>query len=156
MQPSDLLAFSMLGLLHLLAAKGGALAARPGKQLCSLASSLLCLQHCIAAKGWKIIIADESHTLRTGGRAPDAAHTEATVSALKRSRRAILLTGTPSLSRPFDLFRQVSQQVQGSSKDVALKPAQAGEQRPTVSLDARLARHVADRSHQGVITCSDR
>ena len=102
------LVFYVLSLLHLMAAGGGALTACSAKQLCPPASSLLCLQHCIAAKGWKIIIADESHTLRTGGRAPDAAHTEATVSALKRSRRAILLTGTPSLSRPFDLFRQVS------------------------------------------------
>ena len=65
------------------------------------------LQHCLASKGWKIIIADESHTLRTSEKPPDARHTEAAVSAVRRSRRAIFLTGTPSLSRPFDLFRQV-------------------------------------------------
>ena len=66
-----------------------------------------CLQHCLASKGWKIIIADESHTLRTSEKPPDARHTEAAVSAVRRSRRAVFLTGTPSLSRPFDLFRQV-------------------------------------------------
>ena len=49
----------------------------------------------------------ESHTLRTSSKPPDALHTEAVVSAVKAARRAILLTGTPSLSRPFDLFRQV-------------------------------------------------
>lgn len=49
----------------------------------------------------------ESHTLRTSNKPPDALHTEATVTAVKLARRAILLTGTPSLSRPFDLFRQV-------------------------------------------------
>lgn len=65
------------------------------------------MQHCLASKDWKIIIADESHTLRTSEKAPDARHTEAAVSAVRRSRRAIFLTGTPSLSRPFDLFRQV-------------------------------------------------
>ena len=65
------------------------------------------MQHCLASKGWRIIIADESHTLRTSEKAPDARHTEAAVSAVRRSRRAIFLTGTPSLSRPFDLFRQV-------------------------------------------------
>ena len=65
------------------------------------------MQHCLASKGWKIIIADESHTLRTSEKPPDARHTEAAVSAVRRSRRAIFLTGTPSLSRPFDLFRQV-------------------------------------------------
>ena len=66
------------------------------------------LQHCLASKGWKIIIADESHSLRTSEKPPDARHTEAAVSAVRRSRRAIFLTGTPSLSRPFDLFRQVT------------------------------------------------
>jgi hypothetical protein len=49
----------------------------------------------------------ESHTLRTSNKPPDALHTEAVVCCLKLARRAILLTGTPSLSRPFDLFRQV-------------------------------------------------
>lgn len=49
----------------------------------------------------------ESHTLRTSNKPPDALHTEAVVAAVKAARRAILLTGTPSLSRPFDLFRQV-------------------------------------------------
>ena len=51
---------------------------------------------------------DESHTLRTADRAPDSKNTEATVAAVKTSEVAVLLTGTPSLSRPFDLYRQVS------------------------------------------------
>lgn len=51
---------------------------------------------------------DESHTLRTGDKAPDSGHTEATVRAVKAAEVAVLLTGTPSLSRPFDLYRQVS------------------------------------------------
>lgn len=50
---------------------------------------------------------DESHTLRTADRAPDSRNTEATVAAVKTSEVAVLLTGTPSLSRPFDLYRQV-------------------------------------------------
>lgn len=61
----------------------------------------------MAQFGWRVIIADESHTLRTSNRAPDARHTEAVASAVKRATRAIFLSGTPSLSRPFDLFRQV-------------------------------------------------
>jgi len=44
--------------------------------------------------------------LRTSNRPPDAQHTEAVVSAVRLARRAVFLTGTPSLSRPFDLFRQ--------------------------------------------------
>lgn len=65
------------------------------------------LQNCMASQRWKVVIVDESHTLRTSNKPPDALHTEATVTAVKLARRAILLTGTPSLSRPFDLFRQV-------------------------------------------------
>ena len=53
------------------------------------------------------MIVDESHELRTTATAPDSRHTEAVSATCKRSRRAILLSGTPSLSRPFDLFRQV-------------------------------------------------
>lgn len=61
----------------------------------------------MAARGFKVVIVDESHTLRTTAVPPDSGYTEATVAALKRASRAILLSGTPSLSRPFDLFRQV-------------------------------------------------
>ncbi|KAL4428086.1 hypothetical protein ABPG75_002175 [Micractinium tetrahymenae] len=64
-------------------------------------------QNCMASLRWRVVIVDESHTLRTSSKPPDALHTEAVVSALRLSKRAILLTGTPSLSRPFDLFRQV-------------------------------------------------
>ncbi|PSC75396.1 DNA annealing helicase and endonuclease ZRANB3 [Micractinium conductrix] len=63
--------------------------------------------HCMACLQWRVVVVDESHTLRTSSKPPDALHTEAVVSAVKAARRAILLTGTPSLSRPFDLFRQV-------------------------------------------------
>jgi len=63
----------------------------------------------------------ESHTLRTSCKPPDALHTEAVVSAVKAARRAILLTGTPSLSRPFDLFRQV-----GGSKFEQARRANGG------------------------------
>ena len=65
-------------------------------------------QGCMAQVGWHVVIADESHTLRTSNRAPDARHTEAVASVVKRAMRAIFLSGTPSLSRPFDLFRQAS------------------------------------------------
>lgn len=62
---------------------------------------------CMASVGWKVVIADESHTLRTSSHPPDAFHTEATTAVARRAKRAIFLTGTPSLSKPFDLFRQV-------------------------------------------------
>lgn len=52
-------------------------------------------------------ICTESHVLRTSSYAPDALHTEAVVATAKRASHAIFLSGTPSLSRPFDLYRQV-------------------------------------------------
>ena len=61
----------------------------------------------MAARGFKVVIVDESHTLRTTAQAPDSRHTEAVAAACRRATWAVLLSGTPSLSRPFDLFRQV-------------------------------------------------
>jgi SNF2 family DNA or RNA helicase len=64
--------------------------------------------HCMAALPWGMVVVDESHNLRTtNARGTDAPHTEACVAAVKRAKRAVLLSGTPSLSRPYDLFRQV-------------------------------------------------
>lgn len=61
----------------------------------------------MAAQGWNVVVVDESHTMRTTEHPPDARHTEAVACVIKRARRAVLLSGTPGLNRPFDLFRQV-------------------------------------------------
>ena len=63
---------------------------------------------CFAARGWRVLIVDESHALRTTARAPDARSTEAAVAVAARAPRAVFLSGTPSLGRPFDAFRQVA------------------------------------------------
>lgn len=55
----------------------------------------------------QVVIVDESHTLRTSDRPPDSRITEAAVATIRAAARAVLLSGTPSLSRPYDLFRQV-------------------------------------------------
>jgi hypothetical protein len=65
-------------------------------------------QHCIAAMQWKVVVADESHMMRTHNKPPDAAFTEVVAAIGRRATRLLLLSGTPSLNRPFDLFRQVS------------------------------------------------
>jgi SNF2 family DNA or RNA helicase len=68
----------------------------------------------MAALPWGVIIMDESHNLRTtNSRNADSPHTEAAVAAGAAARRLILLSGTPSLSRPYDLFRQVDVLVPG-------------------------------------------
>jgi SNF2 family DNA or RNA helicase len=69
---------------------------------------MLTADHCMAALPWGMVIVDESHNLRTtNARGCDAPHTEACVAAVRRAARAVLLTGTPSLARPYDLYRQV-------------------------------------------------
>lgn len=61
----------------------------------------------MAAMEWRVVVADESHMMRTQNRAPDAFLTEALAAVGQRARRLLLLSGTPSLNRPFDLYRQV-------------------------------------------------
>ena len=61
----------------------------------------------MAAMHWRVVVADESHMMRTHNKAPDAAFTEAAAAIGRRADRLLLLSGTPSLNRPFDLFRQV-------------------------------------------------
>jgi hypothetical protein len=74
----------------------------------------------MAAMGWRVVVADESHTLRTTKRPPDALHTEALAATARRAARAVFLSGTPSLNRPFDLFRQVSCGIKSASAIVFL------------------------------------
>ena len=53
---------------------------------------------------FQAIIADESHYLKS----QSAKRTRALVPMLQNSRRAILLSGTPALSRPIELFTQLN------------------------------------------------
>ncbi|KAJ1697714.1 hypothetical protein LUZ63_006226 [Rhynchospora breviuscula] len=52
---------------------------------------------------FKMVIADESHFLKNA----QAKRTSATVPILKKAQHAILLSGTPALSRPIELFKQL-------------------------------------------------
>lgn len=52
---------------------------------------------------FKVVIADESHMLKSVG----AQRTKALVPILKRAHRTLLLSGTPALSRPSELFPQL-------------------------------------------------
>ena len=53
---------------------------------------------------FKVVIADECHYLKNA----KAARTKGLVVLLRRSLRAILLSGTPALSRPMELFTQLN------------------------------------------------
>jgi SWI/SNF-related matrix-associated actin-dependent regulator 1 of chromatin subfamily A len=54
----------------------------------------------IGKQGFKVVIADESHYLKNA----QAKRTMAIVPVVRQARRAILLTGTPALARPIELF----------------------------------------------------
>ncbi|KAJ8636242.1 hypothetical protein MRB53_010509 [Persea americana] len=61
------------------------------------------LQQVLLASDFKIVIADESHFLKN----PQAKRTTASLPILKKAEYTILLTGTPALSRPIELFKQL-------------------------------------------------
>ena len=52
---------------------------------------------------FKVVILDESHYVKN----PSAARTENVVDIVKKAQRRILLTGTPALARPSELFSQI-------------------------------------------------
>ena len=55
---------------------------------------------------WRMVIVDESHTLGTTGGQTDAQQTEAVAALCAAAPHTLLLSGTPSLCRPFQLWRQ--------------------------------------------------
>ncbi|KAH7676274.1 Calcium/calmodulin-dependent protein kinase protein [Dioscorea alata] len=62
------------------------------------------LQNILLSSEFKIVIADESHFLKNA----QAKRTSASVPILQQARYAILLSGTPALSRPIELFKQLA------------------------------------------------
>lgn len=61
------------------------------------------LQDRLLASAFKVVIADESHFLKNG----QAKRTAASLPILQKAQYTILLSGTPALSRPIELFKQL-------------------------------------------------
>ncbi|XP_031116318.1 SWI/SNF-related matrix-associated actin-dependent regulator of chromatin subfamily A-like protein 1 isoform X2 [Ipomoea triloba] len=61
------------------------------------------LQDTLMASEFKVVIADESHFLKNA----QAKRTNASLPILQKAKYAILLSGTPALSRPIELFKQL-------------------------------------------------
>ncbi|KAK1380462.1 SWI/SNF-related matrix-associated actin-dependent regulator of chromatin subfamily A-like protein 1 [Heracleum sosnowskyi] len=61
------------------------------------------LQDTLVSSDFKVVIADESHFLKNA----QAKRTSAALPILKKAQYAILLTGTPALSRPIELHKQL-------------------------------------------------
>ncbi|CAM6083418.1 unnamed protein product [Calypogeia fissa] len=61
------------------------------------------LEDLIYLSDFQIVIADESHYMKN----PTAKRTNACVPVLQKAKYALLLTGTPALSRPIEMFKQL-------------------------------------------------
>ncbi|KAF4350534.1 hypothetical protein F8388_014995 [Cannabis sativa] len=61
------------------------------------------LQNLLMASEFKVVIADESHFLKNA----QAKRTTASLPVIKKAQYALLLSGTPALSRPIELFKQL-------------------------------------------------
>ncbi|OMO71315.1 SNF2-related protein [Corchorus olitorius] len=61
------------------------------------------IENALMASEFKVVIADESHFMKNA----QAKRTTACVPIIKKARYAILLSGTPALSRPIELFKQL-------------------------------------------------
>ncbi|ESQ30730.1 hypothetical protein EUTSA_v10011287mg [Eutrema salsugineum] len=61
------------------------------------------LDQLLMALDFKVVIADESHYLKNA----QAKRTSASLPVIKKAQYAILLSGTPALSRPIELFKQL-------------------------------------------------
>jgi hypothetical protein len=62
--------------------------------------------HCVAAAAFDFVIVDESHRLQTHNN-QDPIQTTVTRQIVRQARKAVLLSGTPSMSRPFDMCGQL-------------------------------------------------
>uniref|UniRef100_A0A7N0TNK9 DNA annealing helicase and endonuclease ZRANB3 n=1 Tax=Kalanchoe fedtschenkoi TaxID=63787 RepID=A0A7N0TNK9_KALFE len=56
---------------------------------------------------WAVLIVDESHHLRCSKKKNEPKEIRSLLDVASKVKRVVLLSGTPSLSRPFDIFNQI-------------------------------------------------
>ncbi|XP_073123529.1 uncharacterized protein [Henckelia pumila] len=66
------------------------------------------LQKSMLEQEWATLIIDESHHLRCSKKSLEKDELQAVLDVAKKVKHLILLSGTPSLSRPYDIFHQVN------------------------------------------------
>ncbi|KAL4633575.1 hypothetical protein ACB092_04G132100 [Castanea dentata] len=57
---------------------------------------------------WALLIIDESHHVRCSKKASEPEEIKAVLDVAMKVKRIVLLSGTPSLSRPYDIFHQIN------------------------------------------------
>ncbi|XP_057831961.2 uncharacterized protein LOC131042656 isoform X2 [Cryptomeria japonica] len=65
------------------------------------------LQKSMVNVKWGLVIIDESHNLRCTKKMIEREETKAVLDVAGQIKRVVLLSGTPSLSRPYDIFHQI-------------------------------------------------
>ncbi|GJN32970.1 hypothetical protein PR202_gb21522 [Eleusine coracana subsp. coracana] len=65
------------------------------------------LQESMVKRSWAVMIIDESHNIRCT-KTPEKHETTAVLKLAPGIKHIILLSGTPSLSRPFDIYHQIN------------------------------------------------
>ncbi|KAM0936696.1 putative DNA helicase chromatin remodeling SNF2 family [Dioscorea sansibarensis] len=66
------------------------------------------LQRSVLGKRWEIMIIDESHNIRCTKKTSESGETKAILDLAPKVNHIILLSGTPSLTRPYDIYHQVN------------------------------------------------
>ncbi|XP_052180082.1 uncharacterized protein LOC127793271 isoform X4 [Diospyros lotus] len=66
------------------------------------------LQRSILGQEWALLIVDESHHVRCTKKSSEPGEIQAVLDMATKVNRIVLLSGTPSLSRPFDIFHQIN------------------------------------------------
>ncbi|KAL7704882.1 SNF2/RAD54 related DNA helicase [Lotmaria passim] len=65
------------------------------------------LESQLLRREWRCVVCDESHILHTSTSGSDAAYTRAVTAIGRRAPYCLLLSGTPALSSPFDIYNQI-------------------------------------------------
>eukprot|EP00752_Nemacystus_decipiens_P010050 g8960.t1 len=84
----------------------------------------------VGKEDWEAVIFDESHMISTrlGDVSKQAQQVKVCLDVAKRAKRVVMLSGTPSLSKPFQIFNQVaalSPGLLGTEKDLRDKAKEA-------------------------------
>ncbi|XP_058788404.1 uncharacterized protein LOC131662604 [Vicia villosa] len=66
------------------------------------------LRKSMLERKWALMIVDESHHVRPSKKTSEPGEIKAVLDVASEVKRIILLSGTPSLSRPFDIFHQIN------------------------------------------------
>ncbi|XP_010546167.1 PREDICTED: DNA annealing helicase and endonuclease ZRANB3 isoform X2 [Tarenaya hassleriana] len=66
------------------------------------------LRKTMLEREWALLIVDESHHLRCSKTKSEPAEIKTVLDVAENAKRIVLLSGTPSLSRPFDIFHQIN------------------------------------------------